>query len=233
MLEDGDAVVYSARAIPGNEKAITQIQSTLARGGVDVLTPDEAFVHVSGHGAREELVQMYQWLRPQTVIPTHGEYPHMVEHARIAKECQVQHTLIPENGAIIQLAPGAPVVLDHIESGHLAVDGSRILDLDAAPLRARQKLAMEGSALCSLVMDRTGALLTDAIVSAPGVLPDDAKKELDEIADMVGDAVEELSGAALRNDGEVREAARLVLRRYFNAKHGKKPWVDIHILRVD
>ncbi len=232
-LEDGDAVVFSARAIPGNEKTVSTLQSTLSRSGVEVITPEEAFVHVSGHAAREELIKLYEWLKPQTVIPTHGEYHHMMEHAHIARELQVPNIIVPENGMIIRLAPGVPEVLDNIESGHLAVDGHRTMELDAAPLRARQKLSIEGAALCSIVLDRKGAMMTDAIVSAPGVLADDQRKELEAIADMVGDAVEDLSPKSLQNDGDVREAARMVMRRYFTTKHGKKPWIDIHVSRIE
>ncbi len=233
-LEAGDAVIFSARAIPGNEKAVSSVQSTLARGGVEVVTPAEEFVHVSGHANRDEIVSLYQWLRPNTVIPTHGEYPHMTEHANIARECHVPNVIVPENGALIRLAPGEPMVLDHVETGHLAVDGSRLLDLDAPSLRARQKLAFEGAALCSLVLDRKGRLLADPAVSAPGVLADDeGGKQMRNLLEDIRDALEGMRSESLRSDKEVRDAARLTVRRHFTTVYGKKPWIDVHVLRLE
>jgi ribonuclease J len=233
-LERGDAIVFSARPVPGNEKAITALQSRLAKNGVQVVTPDEEFVHVSGHPAQEELTTLYQWLRPACVIPVHGEYPQLTEHARIARDCQVAHTLVPENGQMIRLAPGPIEVVDHVESGHLALDGTRIVDLDSAALRTRQKISFDGVVLCSLVMDRKGRLLVDPALSAPGLLSsDNDNKGLNASVQKLRDGIEALPVELLRRDSDLYESVRLILRKHFSAVCGKKPWIDIHIARVE
>jgi ribonuclease J len=97
-LEPGDAVVFSSRVIPGNEKAISALQNELVRKGIEVVTDREHFTHVSGHPARDELAQMYQWVRPQVAIPVHGEARHLSAHAELARDCQVPQALVAENG---------------------------------------------------------------------------------------------------------------------------------------
>jgi ribonuclease J len=209
------------------------LQSQLAKAGIEVVTPDEAFVHVSGHPAQEELIRLYQWLRPQSVIPTHGEYPHMVEHARIAKECQVPHVLVPENGMLIHLKPDGPEIVDHTGTETLAIDGSRILPLNAASLRTRQKMSFDGTVICSLVLDRKGRLMTDPALTAPGLLSEEEdKKALRDFASHLRDKLDELPLQTLKQDGELRESVRLAIRRYATSVYAKKPWIEIHILRV-
>ena len=233
-LKRGDTVIYSARAIPGNQKAITAVQSRMAKAGIQIVTPDEAFVHVSGHPAQDELATLYQWLRPKAVIPTHGEYPQLAEHARIAGECQVARTLLPENGQVIHISEDAVEVVDRVDSGLLAVDGTRIIDLDAASLRTRQKLSFDGAVLCSLVLDRKGRMLLDPAISAPGVLAQDTEaKAFKTAAQQIRTAMAQLPLQALKSDGDLYEAVRLTLRRYFSSAYGKKPWIDIHIARVE
>jgi ribonuclease J len=233
-LHTGDAVIFSARAIPGNEKAIYNLQGRLEKRGIKVVTPDQEFVHVSGHPARDELVTMYQWLRPKALIPTHGEYPQMAEHARIAQECQIQHVHIPENGEIIRLNDGDLTVVDHVETGHIAVDGKRHLLLDAGSLRTRSKIAFEGAVVASLVLDKKGRVLADPQVSAPGLLAEDEnRKVLGKLSGLIEDAIEKLPGEALKQDNAIKEAARLTLRRHFSNVYGKKPWIDIQVVRVE
>jgi ribonuclease J len=233
-LSRGDAVIFSARAIPGNQKAIVSLQSRLAKAGIQIVTPDEAFVHVSGHPAQEELALLYQWLRPKALIPTHGEYPHLVEHARIARDCQIARTLLPENGQVIRISKDTIEVVDHVEAGLLAVDGTRIVDLDAASLRTRQKLSFDGAILCSLVLDRKGRILLDPAISAPGVLsPDTEDKALKTAVQQVKTAMGTMPLQALKSNDQLHEAIRMTLRRHFNTTFGKKPWIDIHIARVE
>ena len=233
-LERGDTVVFSARAIPGNQKAINAMQARLSKRGIKVVTADDEKVHVSGHPSQDELVQMFQWLRPQALIPTHGEYAQMREHAVIAERCQVPQTLVPENGQIIRLHPGKLETVDYIKVGHLAVDGDRIIDLDAMSLRTRQKLALDGAVLCSLVLDQKGRFLIDPAISAPGVLAADGDgKALRNTVESLRRSLSDLPPKTLRDDADLYEATRLSLRKYFGNVYGKKPWIDVHIVRVD
>ncbi|CAN0481345.1 unnamed protein product, partial [Discosporangium mesarthrocarpum] len=124
-LEAGDTVIFSSREIPGNELSIGKVQNQLVRKGVKVLTEHDGFVHVSGHPGRSELMRMYQWLRPQMLVPVHGELRHLQEQERFARECQIPHTAIAENGTMLRIANNRIEAVDHVETGRLAVDGNR------------------------------------------------------------------------------------------------------------
>ncbi|HRO03235.1 MAG TPA: ribonuclease J, partial [Terricaulis sp.] len=122
-LRAGDTVIFSSRVIPGNEMAIHALYNQFIERGVELITADDHFVHVSGHPARDELKQMYAWARPQIAVPVHGERRHILEHVELAKALQVPEAVAPNNGDLIRLAPGAPKVIDEVPAGRLFVDG--------------------------------------------------------------------------------------------------------------
>jgi ribonuclease J len=131
-LHRGDTVIFSARAIPGNEKAVDQIRRHLEAKGVEVLYPADAraagaTVHVSGHPARDDLTRMYGLVRPRFAVPVHGTLPHLEAHARLARTCGVERALVPEDGDIIRLAATGTAVVGHIEPRRLAYDGQKLL----------------------------------------------------------------------------------------------------------
>jgi ribonuclease J len=232
-LEAGDAVIFSSRVIPGNETAIFKLHNHLVRKGVEVITSDTHFVHVSGHPAREELTQMYQWVRPRISIPVHGEARHLAEHARLARDCQVPEQIMGENGALIRLVPGPAGIVDHVPAGRLALDGKRLLPLDSPVLRARRKMAYDGTAAVTLVIGADGLFQGAPIVSAQGLL--DGEIEADKlavVAEGVVDALRRLAPVERRDDAAVKEAARLAVRRAFNRMLGKKPVTDVHLVRL-
>ncbi len=107
-LAEGDTVIFSSRVIPGNELGIGEMQNKLAARGINLLTAEDHFVHVSGHPCRDELAQMYRWIRPKLALPVHGEMRHQVAHAKLARELQVPQAIVPENGQMFRLAPGRP-----------------------------------------------------------------------------------------------------------------------------
>ncbi|MEO3431773.1 ribonuclease J [Inquilinus sp. CAU 1745] len=234
VLEKGDTVIFSAREIPGNEKAIGRVQSNLARLEVEIITPDEAMVHVSGHPAREELTEFYQWLRPRISVPVHGTPKHLQAHARLADACQVPEIVIPHDGAIIRLEAGKAGIVDEIEVRRLALDGSKLIRLDNGVVKSRHRMNNEGVAVATLVLDRSGELLADPQISLIG-LEDDGDEEDKKIAlmDRIEDAVDNLSKAARKDDEAVREAARLAVRRTIRMAQGKKPMIDIQLVRID
>ena len=234
-LEAGDTVIFSSRPIPGNEQSIGFVQSRLMRRGVNVVTARDAFVHVSGHPARDELVQMYQWLRPSTLVAVHGEYAHQAEHARIARDCQIGHTIVPENGEVVRLRGGhEPQVVSNVTAGILAVDGKRLLPLDSGVIRGRRRAIEQGQAVVTVVLDRKGRLLAPPRVSARGLLSADQDQSgLAEAAVRVEAAIDALPGPRLRDDGELHEAIRLACRKALTDLTGKKPDVDVHLMRID
>jgi len=230
-FQAGDAVVFSSRIIPGNEKAIGRLHNLLIRKGVDVVTEKDHFVHVSGHPARDELVRMYQWVRPRIAIPVHGEGRHLLEHARLARQCQVQEAIVAENGTMVRLAPGRAEVVGEVPTGRLALDGKALIDLGTMT-RKRNKLINNGAAVATLVIDDSGRFAADPQVTLQG-LPDDGADELSrEAALAIRDAVEDLPDGARRSDKRVDEAARRALRRLVQDELGKRPLTDIHLIRV-
>jgi ribonuclease J len=232
-LERGDVVIFSAREIPGNEKAIGKIQNGLLRRGIKIVTADDAFVHVSGHPARDELIQMYQWVRPKVAVPVHGEGRHLAAHAELARDCQVPEVLIPEDGGAIRLAPGPAALVGHVHAGRLCIDGKRIVPMNNQALRGRNRMAQSGAVVVTLVMTPRGDLLADPKVSIMGLLEEDEYEE--ETADLISrirGAVDQLSRTALLEDSSVKEAARVAVRRNFSAMQGRKPMTEIHLVRI-
>jgi ribonuclease J len=232
-LGKGDVVIFSSRIIPGNEKEIYHLQNDLVRLGVEVVTDKDAFVHVSGHPAREEMEEMYRLTRPKIAIPVHGEARHLQEHARLAKACGVPEALEIINGTMLRLAPGPVEVVDHVPTGKLCVDGPRLVRLDSEVLRNRRRMVFNGSAVVTVVLDKTGKLLGDPQLTALGLL--DAGHEAEEhevVVDAVREAIADLPLKARRDDSVVREAARLAVRRSLRDSHGKKPITEVHLVRV-
>ncbi len=231
-LDSGDVVVFSSRVIPGNERAIFRLQNDLIRLGVEVITEKEHFVHVSGHPARDELTQMYQWVRPKIAVPVHGELRHLKAHERLAQNCQVSETVVVENGGVVRLAPGPAKVVDHQPAGRLAVEGGSLLALDSEEIRVRKRIMYNGSAAASIVVDGAGTLVAMPRLSFNG-FPGELEDELeDAAAEAVEDAIGALSPAAKRDDDEIGEAARRAVRRYINARFSKRPVTDVHVIRL-
>jgi ribonuclease J len=232
-LEAGDAVIFSSRVIPGNEKSISLMQNNLIHRDVEVITDHDEMIHVSGHPARAELTEMYQWVRPQIAIPVHGEARHIRAHAELARECQVPQAVEAANGAVIRLAPGPAEIVARVTHGRWGLDGKALVPMTSEVVRHRHRLGFNGVILVSLVMNWRGDLITDPQVTLEGLLEGDAELEAKEdIADAVADAIEDLSAAKLENDGEVAEAARLAARRWFSKTHDKKPITRVHVIRV-
>jgi ribonuclease J len=222
--------------IPGNETAIHALHNELVRQGVNVISDSDEDIHVSGHPARDELAQMYQWVRPKVSIPVHGEIRHLVEHARLARDCQVPQAIVGNNGSLIRLAPGKPEIIDQVESGRLALDGSRILPVDSPVLRARKRMVYNGVATVALVLDARGVLLAPPRLSLQGVLDldDEAEAEIAEDArDAVERALDRLPARALDDDQRVREIVTAALRKVINGAIGKKPVTQVEVIRLD
>lgn len=231
VLEEGDTAVFSSRVIPGNERAVGRLQNELLARGVEVITDQDVDIHVSGHPARDELVRVYQWVRPKIAVPVHGEIRHMVEHAALAKACQVPETVLAPNGTLVRLAPGPATVVDHVRAGRLARDGDVVAPVEGEALRERRKLLWNGAASATLVIDAQGQPLADPKVSLRGIA--DTEGELVRAAVIaLEEALADLDAAERRDDGRIEEAARQAVRRVVRAHLGKKPLTDVHIVRI-
>ncbi len=233
VLQRGDTAVFSSREIPGNEQAIGRVQDKLAARGIEIVTEREHHVHVSGHPCRDELVEMYQRMRPQVAIPVHGSMRHLLEHASLARSCQVQETVIPGNGTVIRLAPGNVGTIATVPTSGLALDGQKLRAAESDVLKDRRRMVFNGTASVSVVLNKKGIMLGDPHVSFLGVVEDgDEAEDLeDEAIDMV---IEMVGGIrpAHRTEEAVREAVERAVRRVVRSDTGKRPVTTVHVVQV-
>ena len=230
-LEAGDVVIFSSRAIPGNEISIGRLRNQLARIGVEAIAESDHFVHVSGHPAQDELAEMHRWIRPRTLIPIHGETQHLFEHVMQAENNGIPHTVIGENGAVVRLAPGTPEVVGHVTFGRMAVDGGRLLPIGGTVLRARQRIQSSGAAVASVVLNGTGRLLAEPQLTVQG-LADDDDRSIEDAIEAIVDVLDRMSKSDRKDDDEVAEAVRLAVRRSFRQSVGKRPMTKVHVTRL-
>jgi ribonuclease J len=231
-LEPGDTVIFSSRVIPGNERSIGRIQNLLSERGIEIVS-DSAEIHVSGHPARDELVRLYQWVRPRVAIPVHGEHRHLVEHAALARACQVPEAFVAPNGSVVRLAPGPVEVIDHVPTGRLVRDGNRLLSIEDSALRDRRRVIWNGAVVATLVVDRAGRLLAPPALTMQGIGSDAASHVASaEAIEAVARAVEGLEPSRRDSDDALQEAARRAVRHAFRVRIGKKPLTDVQVVRI-
>ncbi len=233
----GDTVIFSARPIPGNELEIIAVKNNLAASHVRIISPRDTkhCIHVSGHPARDEITQMLQWVKPQAVIAVHGERTMLEAHAQLALDLQVPTAIVPNNGSVIRLYPGTPSVIDHVETGLLAVELGRILNADHQAIVQRRKLQFSGTVHATLVMDKRGELVTDPQVSTVGLVdPDqeDGRKFEEDILDEIEDILADMSKGELTDDHFVSEEMRIGIRRFVQHRLNIKPKTTVHLVRV-
>jgi ribonuclease J len=221
-LSEGDTVIFSSKIIPGNEIAIGRIMNALGDMGVKIVTDRQMHVHVSGHPGRPELAQMYRWIRPQIVVPVHGEARHMAEQARFALSQGVPQAIYQKNGDLIRLAPDGPTKIGEERTGRLVLDGDVILPADGGTVNERRKMGINGLISVALAIGADGRLLGDPVIRPIGV-PVEADRD-----DFIADATD--AAARAYSDGDeakVREAVRLAVRRCATLWTGKKPIVEV------
>lgn len=229
-LDRGDRVIFSSKQIPGNELAIGRIMNALADKGVEMVTDRQAFVHVSGHPGRPELAEMYRWIRPEILVPVHGEMRHMAEQARFGLEQGVPRAVVQRNGEIVRLAPGGPERLGHAPAGRLVLDGDVILPADGSTMNERRKLGLYGQMSVAVAIKVSGKLAATPEVRIQGVpVEEDREPYLEEAAEAAAKAVSGFKGG---DREKLREAVRLATRRVAVKWTGKKPVVDVLLIEV-
>ncbi|MEC8245225.1 MAG: ribonuclease J [Pseudomonadota bacterium] len=237
-LEQGDTVIYSSRQIPGNEPAIAKVQDALIRRRINLVTDDDAPVHVSGHPSRDEMVEMYGLVKPRIAIPVHGTARHLVAHAELAETCQVRQTLLPDNGTVIRLAgkggDSEAEIIDNVKTGALTHEKGKIVEIQSDMMRARRRMLWNGVVTTSLVMNRSGALCAVPAVSQTGIGDEAAAADYIATASIaVEDALSGMTRNARRDDGSVEEIAGQALRRVARSMFGLRPIVHVHVMRLD
>ena len=224
-LSKGDLVVFSSRTIPGNEKAVNAIINRLAEAQVDIVTDRDALVHVSGHPRRGELTQLYDLLKPEALIPAHGEAMHLKAHRELADAYGIAETKIARNGDLVRLAPGSLELIDDVPVGIEVKDGMLFGDPEETGVKERRKLSFAGAIVVSVTMDAKGGLICDpqaALFGLPDV--DEDGDELEEIVvDEVLSALDSIPKNRRRNADLVAEAARRAARAAVRDCWGKKP----------
>ena len=227
-LSEGDTVIFSSRIIPGNEVAIGRIMNQLSDLGIRIITERQAHVHVSGHPGRPELIEMYNWVRPQIVVPVHGEARHLAEHARVALAHGVSHAIVQKNGAVIRLAPGEPKKIDEVRVGQLVLDGDVILPADGSTVNERRRMGYGGLITVALPIGDNGELAGTPLIRPFGVPVEEDREDF--IADAT-DAAKRAYSPGGQEDA-ARESVRLAVRRCATLWTGKKPLVEVMLLQV-
>ena len=228
-MAQGDVVIFSSRVIPGNEKSIIALKNKITKLGVKVVHERNHEIHVSGHPSRNDLVQMYKWIRPKTVIPVHGELVHMVEQGRLAKKSGVPHVVIPENGTLIEITAQGAAIVDEVPSGRLALDGNRVLSLTHSSLKERQRLSTDGVASVVVTFDEENRLMGAPLLMFNGISVDGDLKATC-VDDMIY-ALETLTIPERNKDDLVHEKIRLAIQRKVQNEIDKKPVVVAHLIR--
>ncbi len=233
-LSKGDRVIFSSRAIPGNEKAVGRIINGLVSQGVEVITDRTHLVHVSGHPRRAELLDMIAWVRPKILIPAHGEALHLAEHAALARSAGVPNVLICRNGDLVSLGKDGAHIIDEVPSGRLYKDGSLLVNAESRSVAARRRLSFAGIVTVALAWSEKGALVADPEIELIGIPETDkAGESMTEIAlDAVEEAFESLPKARRRDPESVAEAVRRAVRGAIAERWNKKPICHVHLLRV-
>ncbi len=233
-LNKGDTVIFSSRTIPGNEKSVGAIINGLVTQGIEVITDRTKLVHVSGHPRRDELRDMIGWVRPQLLIPVHGEALHLSEHAQLARACGVPKVMVIKNGDLVRLGPGDPAILEELPSGRLYKDGNLLEDSKSRAVVERRRMAFAGCVFVAIAVTEKGELADDPEIDLVGI-PEKNKagEDLDDIVfDAVVSTVENLPRARRRDPDAMAESVRRAVRATVAEEWGKKPLCYVHVLVV-
>lgn len=234
-LDEGDCVIFSSRTIPGNEKAVSRVQNGLSDLGVEVITDQDAPVHVSGHPRRGEIEQLYGWVKPSIAIPMHGEGRHLEAHARLAERLGVEQVVRARNGTMVRLLPGPAEIIDDVPVGRLYRDGKILTRADDGQVRERRKLSFAGSVAVSLVLSPKGVLLAEPEIALAGVPAADTQgTTFAEIArEAVIGTIESIPRPKRKDQALVSDAVRRSVRAAVNQAWGKKPMCSVLLTVLD
>ncbi len=229
----GDRLIYSARMIPGNEKAIGRVLNGLIDQGVEVITDRTHLVHVSGHPRREEVAALIGWVKPNILIPVHGEALHLAEHAALAKHCGVPNVIQCRNGDLVRLSPDAGLI-DEVPAGRVYKDGAILVASDARTVVDRRRLSFSGAVSVALALTEDGRLAADPEYDLIGIPEHDRAGGFmhEAVHDAIIETFESLPRGRRRDPDAVAEAIRRAVRATIAGRWGKKPMCHVHVLAV-
>jgi ribonuclease J len=233
-LSRGDMVIFSARTIPGNEKAVGRIINGLIDQGIEVITDRTHMVHVSGHPRRAELAELIGWVKPKVLIPVHGEALHLSEHAKLARSLGVPEVVQCRNGDLLRIAVGHTGIIDEVPSGRLYKDGQILVEADQRTVADRRRLSFAGSVSVAIAITDKGQLAADPEIDLIGIPERDRDGGL--IEEAVYEAVEETMESLPRkrrsDPDAVAESVKRAVRAAIVQRWGKKPMCHVHVLTV-
>jgi len=234
FIESGDAVIFSSKIIPGNEKKLYKLHNQLVKNEIDVVSEENEFVHVSGHPNREDLKDMYSWVKPKSVIPVHGEHRHMIEHINFAKEMQVPFPVQVENGDIVQLFPGEkPEVTDKAPVGRMLVDGKISIGEDSQSLKERINISYNGMLEITIIINNLGSIIKNPIISHKGIPVNEESTEItSELEKRIKNICKTYSLKNNKQEQNLIETLKTNCRKTVKEITGKRPYTNINLVRI-
>ena len=233
FIEKDDTVIFSSKIIPGNEKKLYKLHNQLVKEGIEVISEENEFVHVSGHPNREDLKEMYNWVKPRCVIPVHGEHRHMIEHINFAKEMKVKYPVRVENGDIVKLYPGEkPEVFDKAPSGRLYVDGSISVEEDAKSIKERKNLSSNGFMEVTLMITPKGNIHNKPILTFKGLPINETDEFVYGLEEEIDKATRTFSLNNKKQESNLIDSLKTICKKYSKEKTGKKPITNVNLVRI-
>ena len=232
-LDAGDCVIFSSKIIPGNEKKLYNLQNLIVKNKMEMVSEENAFVHVSGHPNRDDLKDMYNWVKPKCIIPVHGEHRHMAEHVIFAKEMQVPQSLLIENGDIIKILPGnKPEIVDKAPSGKIYLDGTINVETDSQSIKDRKNLSINGYLEITLIVANNGKV-KKPVISYKGIPEKDTSDNIVfDIEDEILNICRTFSLDNKKQQQNLIDTIKQNCRKIVREKTGKKPFTNINITRI-
>ena len=232
-IENGDTAIFSSKIIPGNEKKLSKLHNQLVIEGIEVITEEDEFIHVSGHPNREELKDMYNWIRPKSVIPVHGEYRHMQEHINFAKEMKIPNPVKVINGDIVKLAPAEkPFVYDKAPAGKIYLDGNISVEEDSNSIKERKNLSINGMMEVTILVTPKGNIHDRPIVTVKGLPINDFEDFKFGLENEIEKTARTFSLTNSRQQENAIDAFKSVCKKYTKNKVGKRPFTNINIVQI-
>ena len=232
-IEKEDTVIFSSKIIPGNEKKLFKMHNQLVKNGIEVISEENEFVHVSGHPNREDLKDMYNWIKPRSVIPVHGEHRHMAEHINFAKEMQVPYPLQVENGDVVKIPKnGKPEIVDKVPTGRMYLDGSVSIGEDSKSIKERKNLSFNGLLEITIIVNEKGNV-KKPFISLIG-LPVSEESKMDFQMDLEHEIYKICKTFSVDNPKQkknLEEKIKSNCRKIIKNRIGKRPFTNINLIR--
>ena len=233
FVEAGDTVIFSSKIIPGNEKKLYKLHNQLVREGINVISEETDFVHVSGHPNRDDLKDMYEWIQPNSIIPVHGEQRHMLEHIDFAKKLNVPHPIKVENGDIVRIFPGdSPEVFDKAPYGKIFLDGNIGVEEESKSIKERRNISQNGHLNITVIITTQGNIHNTPIVNFMGIPILNTEEFKMSIQDEIDKIAKSFSLNNKKQDENFKDALKVTCRKFTKEKTGKRPITNINLVRI-